>query len=67
MDTRKGDSSAFYKARSGALIKILYGGGWLGFKSQKQTLNSQGYKKQRSAWDHWAKRECKEEFRRLLA
>ncbi len=36
---------AFFKAPSGAQIKVRYGYGWLGFDRQKQTLNGFDYKK----------------------
>ena len=37
--------TAFFKAPSGAKIKVRYGVGWFGFDRQKQTLNSRDYKK----------------------
>ena len=37
--------TAFFKAPSGAKIKVRYGVGWFGFDRQKQTLNGRDYKK----------------------
>lgn len=38
-------STAFFRAPSGAQIKVRYGLGWLGFDRQKQTLNGSDYRK----------------------
>jgi hypothetical protein len=37
--------TAFFRAPSGASIKVRYGVGFLGFDRQKQTLNGSDYKK----------------------
>jgi hypothetical protein len=37
--------TAFFRAPSGARIKVRYGVGFLGFNSQEQTLNGSDYKK----------------------
>ena len=37
--------TAFFKAPSGAQIKVRYGVGWFGFDRQKQTMNGNGFKK----------------------
>lgn len=37
--------TAFFRAPSGAQIKVRYGVGFLGFDRQKQTLNGTGFKK----------------------
>jgi hypothetical protein len=37
--------TAFFKAPSGAQIKIRYGVGWFGFDRQKHTLNGRDFKK----------------------
>lgn len=37
--------TAFFKAPSGAQIKVRYGYGWFGFDRQKQTLNGRDFKK----------------------
>ena len=39
------NGTAFFKAPSGAQIKVRYGAGWFGFDRQKQTLNGADYKK----------------------
>jgi len=37
--------TAFFKAPSGAQIKVRYGVGWFGFDRQKQTLNGRDFRK----------------------
>jgi|SoiMethySBSTD1v2_1073268.scaffolds.fasta_scaffold611686_3 hypothetical protein len=37
--------TAFFRQPGGTRIKLRYGIGWLGFDSQKQTLNGTEYKK----------------------
>jgi hypothetical protein len=37
--------TGFFRAPAGANIKVRYGVGWLGFDSQKQTLNGSDYRK----------------------
>jgi hypothetical protein len=37
--------TAFFKAPSGAQIKVRYGVGWFGFDRQKQTLNGRAFRK----------------------
>lgn len=38
------NGTAFFRAPAGATIKVRYGVGFLGFDSQKQTLNGSDYK-----------------------
>ena len=37
--------TAFFRAPSGAKIKVRYGVGWFGFDRQEQTLNGSDFKK----------------------
>ncbi|MDJ0690296.1 MAG: hypothetical protein QNJ41_17525 [Xenococcaceae cyanobacterium MO_188.B32] len=39
------NGTAFFRSPAGAEIKVRYGGGFLGFDRQKQTLNGSDYKK----------------------
>jgi hypothetical protein len=43
-------ATAFFRLPAGARIKVRYGYGWLGWDSQKQTLDGTAYKRLAVGW-----------------